>query len=127
MTRAELTDRILELSPPLGDVEDWYWDETEAGAPIVTIGNYNTFSGLHNGDVLVCGPVPDTTLTAVFRVKPDNSGFLARVEPEPLAVEAAAKRLPGAEALGAPRGDLASLGRWAGALAALAAAIVLLD
>ena len=127
MTRAELTDRILELTPPLRDVEGWDWDETEAGGPIVTIGNYNTFSGLDNGDLLVCGPVPDTTLTALFRVKPDNSGALVRLEPEPLAVEAAAKRLPGAEAFGAPRWDPARLGSWAGALAVLAAAIVLLD
>jgi hypothetical protein len=40
-----LTDRILELFPLLGEVEDWRSDETEAGEPIVLIEMNASFTG----------------------------------------------------------------------------------
>lgn len=89
MTRDELTDRILELYPPLGDVEDWRWDETEAGEPIVLIEMHGSFTGLDNGDVLLCGPIPNTRLIGVYRIKPDNRYVLERLEPDPFAATAA--------------------------------------
>lgn len=89
MTRDELTERILELFPTLGEVEDWRWDETEAGEPIVLIEMNASFTGLDNGDVLLCGPIPNTRLIGVYRIKPDSRYFLERLEGDPFAVEAA--------------------------------------
>jgi hypothetical protein len=89
MTRDELTDRILELFPPLGDVGEWRWDQTEAGEPITMIESHASFTGLDNGDVLLCGPIPDTRLIGVYRIKPDNRYALERLEDDPFAVEAA--------------------------------------
>jgi hypothetical protein len=37
MTRDELTDRIVELFPPLAEVEPWEWAETEEDEPVVLI------------------------------------------------------------------------------------------
>lgn len=89
MSRDELTDRILELFPPLADVAPWDWDETEAGEPIVLIEMNASFTGLDNGDVLLCGPIPNTRLLGVYRIKPDNRYALERLEGDPFAVEAA--------------------------------------
>jgi hypothetical protein len=50
MSRDELRDRVLELFPPLGDVVDWGWDETEASEPVVLIEANASFTGLDNGD-----------------------------------------------------------------------------
>ena len=37
MTRDELSDRVLELFPPLAEVEPWDWDETDEGEPVVMV------------------------------------------------------------------------------------------
>ena len=37
MTRDELTDRVLELFPPLAEVKPWEWAETDEGEPVVMI------------------------------------------------------------------------------------------
>jgi hypothetical protein len=89
MNRDELTDRILELFPPLGDVEDWRWDETEASEPVVLIEANASFTGLDNGDVLLCGSIPNTRLIGVYRINPDNRYVLERLEDDPFAATAA--------------------------------------
>ncbi len=89
MTRDELTARILELFPPLADVEDWRWDKTEAGEPIVLIEMNASFTGLDNGDVLLCGSIPNTRQVGVYRIKPDNRYVLKRLEGDPFAATAA--------------------------------------
>ena len=89
MTRDELTDRILALSPPLADVEDWRWDETEVGEPIVLIENNASFTGLDNDDLLLCSPIPNTRMIGVWSIKPDNRYVLERLDDDPFAVEAA--------------------------------------
>jgi hypothetical protein len=48
-----------------------------------------SFTGLDDGDVLLCTPIPNTTLIAVYRIKPDNSFVLEQLERDPFAVEAA--------------------------------------
>jgi hypothetical protein len=89
MTRDQLTERILELFPPLGDVEDCRWGDTEAGEQIVLIEMNASFTGLDNGDVLVCGPIPNTRVIGVYRIKPDNRYVLERLEEDPFADAAA--------------------------------------
>ena len=51
MTREELTDRVLELFPPLADVEPWEWNETEEAEPVVMIERHATFTGLDDGGI----------------------------------------------------------------------------
>ena len=89
MTRDELSDRILGLFPPLGNVGDWRWDETGAGEPIDTDRDERVLHRLENGDVLLCGPIPNTRLIGIYRVKPDNRFVLERLDRDPFAVTAA--------------------------------------
>ena len=46
MTRDELTERVIELFPPLAEVKPWEWGETEEGEPVVLIERHATFTGL---------------------------------------------------------------------------------
>ena len=51
---------------------------------------YNaSFTGLANDDVLLCGPIPNTRLIGVWRIKPDNRYVLERLEDDPFAAVAA--------------------------------------
>jgi len=58
MTREELTARVIELFPPLAQVEPWEWAETPDGEPVVVIEGNATFTGLDSGDVDLTAPVP---------------------------------------------------------------------
>lgn len=59
MTRAELTDRITELFPPLAEVEPLEWGETDESEPVVAVERHASFTGLDNGDVDLTAPVPN--------------------------------------------------------------------
>ncbi len=58
MTQQELTDRVLELFPPLAGVKPWQWAETEQGEPVAVIERYASFTGLDGGDVDLTAPIP---------------------------------------------------------------------
>ena len=51
MTRDELTNRVIELFPPLAQVKPWEWAETDEGEPVVCIERHATFTGLDTGDI----------------------------------------------------------------------------
>jgi ketosteroid isomerase-like protein len=59
MTRDELKDRILQLFPPLGDVEPWEWATTDEDEPVVVIERHASFTGLADGGVDLTAPIPN--------------------------------------------------------------------
>jgi len=89
MTRTELTDRITELFPPLAEVEQWDWAETEEGEPVVCIERHATFTGLDTGDVDLTTSVPNTKLIGVWRIDPSNHYALVGLADDPIATTAA--------------------------------------
>jgi hypothetical protein len=93
MTRAELTDRVVELFPLLADAEPWSWAETEEGEPVVCIEHHATFTGIDSGDVDLTAPIPNTSKVGVWRIDPDNRYCLIGLADDPLA-EAAAEQAP---------------------------------
>jgi hypothetical protein len=89
MIRDQLTDRVLELFPPLAEVEPWEWNETEDGEPVVMIEAHATFTGLDSGDVDLTAPIPNTTRIGVWRIEPSNADMLMGIGDDPLASAAA--------------------------------------
>jgi hypothetical protein len=61
MARNELTARVLELFPPLAEVEPWEWGETDEGEPVVLVERRCTFTGLQSGGVDLTAPIPNTS------------------------------------------------------------------
>ena len=89
MTREELNDRVLELFPPLAQVEPWAWDETEEGEPVVMVENHSTFTGVADGSVDLTTPIPNTIKIGVYRIQPDNHFTLVGLADDPIAKAAA--------------------------------------
>ena len=89
MTRNELTDRVIELFPPLADAEPWSWAETKEGEPVVCIERHATFTGLDTGDVDLTAPIPNTTLVGVWRIGRTNRYSLMGPADDPIAAAAA--------------------------------------
>ena len=89
MTRDELTDRIIELFPPLAEVEPWEWAETEDSEPVVVIENHASFTGLDDGAVDLTSPVPNTRLVGVWRIDPSGQYQLKGLAEDPVAAAAA--------------------------------------
>ena len=75
MTRDELTNRVLELFPPLAEVEPWEWAETDEGEPVVVIERHASFTGLDTGAVDLTTSIPNTSKIGVWRI--DTSGHYA--------------------------------------------------
>jgi hypothetical protein len=92
MTRDELRDRIAELAelmPGLAEIEEGEWTETPAGEPFVMMGEVG-LTGLDSGAVELIGPIPNTGLVAVYRIKPDNHFDLVGLVDDPaIAAQAA--------------------------------------
>ena len=72
MTRDELSARVLELFPPLAEVEPWDWTETDEGEPVVMIEAHATFTGLDTGDVDLTAPIPKTSKIGGTRRSPGS-------------------------------------------------------
>ena len=72
MDKKDLNLRILELFPQLAKAEDWQWDETEDGEPVVMVEANANFTGLADGAIDFTGPIPNTRLIGVYRIKPDG-------------------------------------------------------
>jgi hypothetical protein len=72
MTRDELTDRVIELFPPLADAKPWEWAETDEGEPVLCVERHATFTGLDDGDVDLTAPIPNTEQIGVWRI--DTTG-----------------------------------------------------
>ena len=91
MTRDELTSRVIELFPPLADVEPWSWAETDEGEPVVVVEAYASFTGLDSGDVDLTAPIPNTSKIGVWRIEPSGQYVLMGVMDDPI-VKAAAEQ-----------------------------------
>ena len=72
MTRDELTDRVIELFPPLADVKPWEWNETEGGEPVVMIERHATFTGMADGAIDLTTSIPNTPRFGVWRIEPSG-------------------------------------------------------
>jgi hypothetical protein len=83
MTREELCDRVLELFPPLAEVEPWEWAETPDGEPVVLIERH-----LHRPRhcaVDVTAPIPNTSKIGVWRIDPSGHYELKDLAEDPIA------------------------------------------
>jgi hypothetical protein len=89
MTREELTSRILELFPPLANVEPWEWAETEDSEPVVMIEKHATFTGMYDGAVDLTAPIPNSRLVGVWRIEPSGEYQLKGLAEDPIAGAAA--------------------------------------
>jgi hypothetical protein len=89
MTRDELTDRVLELFPPLAEVEPWEWAETDESEPVLCVEGHATFTGLESGDVDLTTMVPNTKLIGVWRIDPTGHNVLMGLMDDPIATAAA--------------------------------------
>ena len=89
MTQDELTDRIIELFPPLAEVKPWDWGETDEGEPVVVIERYASFTGLDGGDVDLTTPVPNTSKLGVWRIEPSGRYALQGLMDDPTVTVAA--------------------------------------
>jgi hypothetical protein len=89
MTRTELTDRVIELFPPLAEAKPWDWNETDEGEPVVLIEKHASFTGLDSGDVDLTAPVPNTTLVGVWRIEPSGRYTLVGLGDDPIVTAAA--------------------------------------
>ena len=89
MTRDELTDRVIELFPPLVQVKPWEWAETDEGEPVVCIERHATFTGLDTGDIDLTTTVPNTTLVGVWRIDPSGHYTLKGLADDPIVTAAA--------------------------------------
>ena len=83
MTRDELTDRVIELFPPLAEVKPWEWAETDEGEPVVMIERHATFTGLDSGDVDLTAPIPNTSKIGVWRIEPSGHYALMGLMDDP--------------------------------------------
>jgi hypothetical protein len=93
MTRDELTERVLELFPPLAEVEPWDWNETEEGEPVAMVERHATFTGLDTGDVDLTAPIPNTAKIGVWRIDASGVYVLMGLMDDPLATPAEQARL----------------------------------
>jgi hypothetical protein len=93
MTRDELTNRVIELFPPLAQVEPWEWAETDEDEPVGLIENHATFTGLDTGDVDLTAPNPNTSKVGVWRIEPSGRCALMGLMDDPI-VTAAAEQAP---------------------------------
>ena len=93
MTRAELTDRVIELFPPLAEVKPWNWAETEEGEPVVVVERHASFTGLDSGAVDLTAPIPNTATIGVWRIEPSGHYVLVGLMDDPI-VTAAAEQAP---------------------------------
>lgn len=89
MTRDELSARVLELFPPLAEVEPWDWTETDEGEPVVMIEAHATFTGLDTGDVDLTAPIPKTSKIGVWRIEPSGHSALMGLMDDPIVTAAA--------------------------------------
>ena len=89
MTRDQLSERVLELFPPLAKVEPWDWGETDEGEPVVMIERHATFTGLDTGAVDLTAPIPNTAKVGVWRIDPSGRHVLMGLMDDPLATAAA--------------------------------------
>ena len=81
MTRDELANRVIELFPPLAQVEPWDWAETDEGEPVVVVDAHASFTGLDTG-VDLTAPIPN----------PSKIGVLADRAQWPLHAERSGRR-----------------------------------
>jgi hypothetical protein len=88
MTRDELTDRVIELFPPLAEVKPWDWAETEEGEPVVVVERHASFTGLDSGAVDLTAPIPNTTKIGVWRIEPSGRYTLKGLAEDPIAAAA---------------------------------------
>ena len=79
MTRDELTDRVIELFPPLAEVKPWTWDETDEHEPVVMIERHATFTGMADGAIDLTTSIPNTAKIGVWRI--ERSGHYALMGP----------------------------------------------
>jgi hypothetical protein len=89
MSRDELTNRVLELFPPLAEVEPWNWAETDEGEPVVVVEAYASFTGLDSGDVDLTAPIANTSKIGVWRIEPSGHYALMGLMDDPVAAAAA--------------------------------------
>jgi hypothetical protein len=89
MTRDDLTNRMLELFPPLAQVEPWEWAETDEGEPVLCVERHATFTGLDDGAVDLTTTVPNTRLIGVWRIDAIGRYELKGLAEDPLAGAAA--------------------------------------
>jgi hypothetical protein len=89
MTRDDLTDRVIELFPPLAEVRPWEWAETDEGEPVVLVENHATFTGLNSGDVDLTAPIPNTLMIGVWRIEPSGRYTLKGLAEDPVVTAAA--------------------------------------
>jgi hypothetical protein len=87
MTSDQLADRILELFPPLAEVEPWEW--AEDSEPVVMIEGHATFTGLDGGAVDLTAPIPNTAAVGVWRIEPDGHHELKGLVEDPVVTAAA--------------------------------------
>ena len=85
MTRDELTDRVIELFPPLAQVEPWDWAETDEGEPVVVVEKHASFTGLDGGAVDLTAPIPNTAKVGVWRIDPSGHYALMGLMDDPIA------------------------------------------
>ena len=85
MTRDDLTNRVLELFPPLADVKPWDWAETDEGEPIVMIERHATFTGIADGAIDLTTSIPNTSKIGVWRIDPSGHYALVGLADDPIA------------------------------------------
>ena len=89
MTREQLTDRVIELFPPLAGVEPWEWAETDEGEPVVVVEKHASFTGLDTGDVDLTAAIPKTSKVGVWRIDTTGVYVLMGLLDDPVVTAAA--------------------------------------
>ena len=89
MTRDELTNRVTGLFPPLAEIEDWQWAETDEDEPVVMIERHASFTGLDGGVVDLTAPIPNTSKIGVWRIDTRGHYALMGMMDDPIVTAAA--------------------------------------
>lgn len=89
MTRDELTDRVIELFPPLAEVKPWDWAEPDEGEPVVMMERHATFTGIADGAIDLTASIPNTAMIGVWRIDPSGHYALMGLMDDPVAKAAA--------------------------------------
>lgn len=89
MTRDELTNRVIELFPPLADVKPWDWGKTDEGEPVVVVERHASFTGLDTGAVDLTAPIPNTSKIGVWRIDAGGHYTLQGLMDDPFVIAAA--------------------------------------
>jgi hypothetical protein len=92
MTRDELTERVVELFPPLAEVKPWHLGETDEGEPVVAVERRASFTGLDSRDVDLTAPIPNTTKIGVWRIDTSNAYTILALAEDPIAAAAPSSR-----------------------------------